>query len=332
MGRGVEIFYAPVLFDGTIKHRKEKPMISHKAISKSRMKELVSIIVEGNLILKEFHEKVLAKKRKKAKRLKMKYGLRRFRVDLFKLIKDGGSSIEGIRFRRSGIDKICAVQEIQYEFMQGFVRMIKGRVKSWMKENESYLDLEDLESYAYSAFLDALFSYTNPKIKFITYAWHVINRRLQLEINKHRSNFPWTDGAQSLRQKFDEKSKELETQNFNTVVEALGFNDEQQSKLRAVMSAMIPMSEVTFRNNNEERPIDFPDKEEVKLDLDQKEAIEAANLTDWEKAVLKGFLSGHWGWQTEVAKEFGYSRAAPHKTLQLLKVKINKQYEKEKAA
>jgi len=113
------------------------------------------------------------------------------------------------------------------------------------------------------------------------------------------------------------------------------LTDEQRDALRSAMTSVICESQIGRPKEDGSVPglcglADFNSKlrthQPVRLDADQREAIEKSNLNDWEKAVLEGYLSGHWGWQTQVAEEFGKSRAAPGKTMRLLKNKILRNY------
>ena len=160
---------------------------------------------------------------------------------------------------------------------------------------------------------------------------------MTIEINKAKNNYPWPRSLRKLYLRYEEKRWQMGyNASFDEITSSLDMTQAQICKLQSAMASV--MQPLTANDDEDCHYDDYAvQKVVVKLDPDQKQAIKDANLNQWEHAVLEGFLSGHWGWQSEVALNNinpitgkPYSRRAPFVALERIKEKIMRVYEKNK--
>jgi len=306
--------------------------IPYTPLSPDRLSECMEIMQEGNEVLLGFHDRVRKTLRKSTGNFLKKYSRRKFRAEFFQAVNEGKkpTKVHGVTLGQKGVAKIMAVKEIEWELICGFSSLARGLVKRWLnRDHGSYLTWDDMMSEACSGLSDAIFHYTDVNIKFVTFAHKAIRNRLAYKIGRAKNNFPWPAGIRKLYQKYEQAKSEFNhSVNFDELVAHMGLTNEQQSQLQQALTQIVSVSGEMEENEVSSECPAFVAKRTPRLEPDQKVAIESANLSDWEMAVLEGYISGHWGWQSEVAKRFGKSRAAPNVTLKFIKNKVLREYER----
>ncbi|MFA5420159.1 MAG: sigma factor [Bacteroidales bacterium] len=269
-----------------------------------------------------------------------RYGFRRFRQDFFRVQKFCAIfkcpvALFGIKIPQKAIDKIVAVQALENQVVFSFTKMVRqlaNRRHRIIQEN-CYVEVEDLESEGYIGVMDAIYTYDG-RNKFSTHCYNSAKNRIGVAVNKAHNNFPWPSSLRKLYRRYEDAVSQNVELGMNAVLDAMQLTNKQRERLQACMVEVHSATNVAHLYKNKDgdsserndytvlapsinryRPVET-------LDESQIAAIKAAHLNDWEMAVLKGHLSGHYGWRSEVAKRFGKTRAAPKVTLEGIKRKV----------
>ncbi len=239
---------------------------------------------------------------------------------------------------------IQAVRDIEWKMLCAFSRLARKHANSWAKKmNGTVVDNEDYLQEAMLALLDAIYSYTQEETQFITFAWWVIHNRLTTAANKNSPFSPLTNEAMGLLKRFDEAKAKLNRHvTDEEVYEACGFTDDE----RAVISdAKVKVFNASHAQENaslyeggmcndytETRRGIANEKDTVPCNYEVREAMERANLTERERTCVETHLCPHYGWQTELAKQWGVSKMTVGHTLQRALSKIKAAYLKRDVA
>lgn len=303
--------------------------IPHVAISKTRKVELTEIMVAGNTALRQLHERVKLTQG-------ARYSRQQFRIDLFKKLGSAHAPAEavnlhGILLPKRSIALIQAVRKVQDEIIAGYTRLVIQRIVKWHRSVPTELDRDDLYQEAVMALIEAVFGYNNPSVKFITYASHAIYRKLIKETLRYRQTGHLTNNGQKLIVDFEKARKQFNgPTSFDQVCDKMGLDEEQRGILSSILARVVRISEMSDAVDSEEsssfEPTDHRTTEH--LDYDQIAAVERVRerLNEWQSDVLDGFLSGHRGWQAEVARKHGKSRMGPSKAMDTIKRLIEEEY------
>lgn len=268
-----------------------------------------------------------------------RYGFRRFRQDFFRVQKfcaifNCPVALFGIKIPQKAVDKILAVQALENKVVFSFTKMVRqlaNRRHRIIKEN-CYVEVEDLESEGYIGVMDAIYTYDGSS-KLSTHCYSCVRHRIGVAVNKAHNNYPWPHSLRKLYRRYENAVSQNVELGMNAVLETMQLTKKQREKLQACMTEVHSASNVAHlykkdgdsaeRNDytvlapsiTHYRPVEI-------LDQDQIEAIQSAQLSEWEHAVLEGYLSGHYGWKAEVARQFGKTRAAPKVALEGIKRKV----------
>lgn len=324
-------------------------LLPYKKFSPKELKKALATLLECNPPLHEFHAQLKANIRLQEGNPFKRYPFSKFRQEFFQILPFHRTFrcpmvMHGVEVPKEVVTKAQIVKDMEVRFLAAFVNLIYKLANRWQRRSEGgvYIEFDDLENEGYVGLSNAIFGFNRPDIKFMTYFHHAISNQMGVAINKARYNFPWPRSLRKLFSRYEEACRKSPGLNFDEIVERLKFTDEQCQQVLTGMIAIIPASSIqgdlTILSRQGTMKSDENDytAESVKnthyrpaerLEPDQKEAIAAANLNEWEQAVLEGFLSGHWGWKSEVAKRFGKSRMMPIHTLRAVKEKILKQME-----
>ncbi len=227
------------------------------------------------------------------------------------------------------IPLIEAVRSIEWTMLCAYSRLAKRHAKAWTKLRSGVIVSEaDYFQEAIVALLDAIYSYTQDNVKFITFAWRVIYNRLAAASNKNNPFGPMTNEALKLLKRFEEAKFTFNGPvTDDEVMDSLNLTEEETALLKDVQVRVYGAPEVCSKMFpcDGERTDDYTatrygidnEKDTVPCNFEIREAMQHANLTDFERQIVSTSLYPHYGWQTELAAAHvnpntnkPYSRAA----------------------
>lgn len=310
-------------------------------------------MLAGNSRLKHWHQKIKEQKSRKYSRVQ-------FRKDFLQAVKNnaGVVCVEGICIPDKDVKKILAVKKIEWPLVTGFSRLVMKQAKRWIRrDHDAALDFEDLRNEGLVALTNAIYHYNSETVRFSTFAYHSIHRRLITVCTRASSFSPRSNGNIELYQLYvDVLRKANGPVTFDEIVERLQLSKKQIHTLRSMLVQSINASnlpsigaddadysggdysqlgsqqgEYVVSGHQQGAGVIF--RREEQLELDQLDAVEDAGLTDFERKVLEAYLaSGGRGWMTEFAEENlnaqgkAMSRAWVSQTMQRVREKILKRY------
>jgi DNA-directed RNA polymerase specialized sigma subunit len=301
------------------------------------MPTILACMAESQPVMMRWFKAVRGAKRAEATNPSLKYSFRAFRLEFFNRERDenGCVTMGDLVIPTADVEKIYALHVWEETLIHGFVRLMKRLIRH--ADRDSYLEPGDCLTNASMSLLDAMYQYDGSN-KFITYAYRAVHRGIVRALHRAKRNYPWTNRMRELYRRYQDTRRSINRPcNFEEVVAVMELEADERSALEAAMSQVFTQGELTMGSNEEGEPehFDFADRSRLTLDPDQKEAILRAGLDDWELKVLHAFLSGHHGWQTEVAENNinpatgePYSRRAPHLAMERIKAKILRAYER----
>ncbi len=321
--------------------------ISHVELTKDQKTTNYEIMAAGNIILKNWHQKI--QKEVCKQHGKTRYNRSKFRGELFNQIKVARSAtIFGVTIPKCDIEAILAVRQIEMPMLQAHANLMDQLARKAYKMNpDCGLDLEDFFNEALMAGMNAIYCYTDTQIVFSTYLVHAIKRRLFNYALEQRGC------SYDVYKLFTDYHKIRNENNgpitVDEAIKKLKLKESQVLQLSVMLNKVIHESDLIA---DKEDDYDFTtlargatkvEKAGIEIDEAQsvREAITDAQLTEWEKIVLNAFLeaSSSHGWRTEVAEQNinpdtgkAYSRAAPAIAMDRIKDKVLEQLEKRKVA
>lgn len=302
---------------------------------KEQMPLILACMAESQPVVDKWFKAVRGDKRAKAKNPLLKYSIRKFRMEFFNAgRKESGSvKIGSVIIPKEDADKIYALHAWEDTLIHGHVRLMNRVIHR--ADRDSYLDNDDCMMTATMYLLDAIYQYDG-STKFITYAHHAIYRGVVRALNRAKRNYPWTNRMRELYAEYNATKRKMNRPcNFEEIVETMQLGTDERHALEAALSQVMNQGELVKTEEEETEAFEVVDHHQcLRLDPDQKDAILCAGLDEWETKVLECFLSGHRGWQTEVAENNinpatgkPYSRRAPHVAMERIKEKILQAYE-----
>jgi len=307
-----------------------EPMIPYEKISPDDKKQIMQVLIVGNTLAEQHHKIIKGNKKQPSRR--------KFRVELYKLLKDRICDITvfGHFIPKSDVEKFMAVKNLEWRLLTGYARLLHKRSNHWYRinKNNTPISKNDLFEEAVLGFLDAVHGYKGvnkkgKKIKFLTYAWHCIDHAINRDIWRSRL-IPLGSSAAKLVYKYQRIAADEAYLSFEEICDRLELNEKQRLRLTMNLNKIKNASSLA---DDDEEPkeifLDNPDSMENGLFPEHLDAISRANLTPWEEKVLHAFLFDGRGWATRVAAANinpvtgqCYSREAPHVALERLKKKI----------
>jgi DNA-directed RNA polymerase specialized sigma subunit len=309
--------------------------IEHVEFEKDTYDSYLAIMCRGNLVLQKWH---LVAKGKNP-------GLTRenFRGDLFKAKphpKNGVVCVGGVRIPKSDMLLINAVRDIEWPMLQGYAPLLVKLSNQWVNCND--VEFSDLYDESVIALLNAIYGYSKPQWKFITYATNAIKRRILTVVNKNNPLSRWSNRARKLRKSFRQAEADAQQSSgghvtFDEVCRLMGLSLKHRKVLESMLVKVIKSSDerIEIDGDSFQFSVDVAAADDAvvdrELDFDQKVAIDATPLDEWEQAVLCAYLEsdGSIGWQTKVASEHlnpetrkAYTRMAPGIALARIRNKI----------
>ena len=290
-------------------------------LSKERKGELAHIMRRGNKALKYLYDQVV-----EATGIKRKtYSRADFRDELVAAMKSGDTrSLRGVKMDPKALARIQAVTDLRMEILCGYTRSIeKLSYRYALAHPETIMSFQDYYDEGIIGALNAMYYYTDTNIAFMTYLYHCIRRRMANAVNKANPLSPWSNEARKLHMLYEEARAEFNRPTtFEEVANYLGFDLDERSIVQATLTEVYHATALPSQTEGsgatdsaifDKLVIGKPLWVGHVLDECQRQAIEDAPLTPFERAVLKvfelepfegnNFMTGKWGWQTRVARE-----------------------------
>lgn len=212
---------------------------------------------------------------------------------------------------------------VEYAMLCGFSAMARKHARRWFNFNGegNGLSLSDYLNEAYLCLLDSIYGYTRDDITFATFAWKALQNRMSYVTNKSNLFCPLTNPDLELLTKYEDTKRSFNAPvSFDQVVEAMGLDDEQYDALSAILTKVYSESQLTLTSEDggDESPEDYTslrgtmrqEEEENIIKLTVNEAIEMADLTEFERIVLDASMEldpetgePYYGWMSRVARE-----------------------------
>lgn len=306
-------------------------MLDHYDATAEEKQEMVDVMVRGNTILRNYHERVKAA-------LGVRYSLKTFRKELFDFLKKNpGKSIKihGIGISKNDIPPILKVQSLEYKILCSYSKLYQQMANRWSRSFQSSgMIFEDFYNEAVIAAIAAIYAFNRPDIKFITFLQVSIQHRFEHVTNYNRASSPLSTKAQKMCSQYrktrnaagNEQGREV---SFDEVCSLMNLDASSANDLRHMLTSVVNHTDLTNADEHYQTDdflaqaaiSDYRNTKTVHYEL--REALQNLELSPWERTVLDAFLVGQRGWQSEVARtninpvtNEPYSRRAPRLALE----------------
>ncbi len=314
--------------------------ISALNLSSQQMAEYSQIMVKGNIPLKNAAEMIGMQNRKFRSKL--------FRGKFDPKAVDNGErvwpdmTVEAVNYINEHYQSIMAVREIEWPMVRAFSRLAKKQAAGWAKmASNGLLTIDDYYQEALLAVVDAVYGYSKPEWKFITFVFWSIKRRLITAINASNP-FPLPNEAISLRKRYAEAEEKINgPASIDEICDVAGFTDRERNLVATTFVSVARQSDMLLSNKDEsnQEEADYTgmrrgldNEETIRCNYEIKEAFSQADLTSFERKVVETYLDPFHGWQTKLASEEINPRTGQFYTRAAIAVILEKALKKIKAA
>lgn len=298
-------------------------MVPYVKLTKKQEEKCLTMLVQGNVMLKEWATYLGDRK------------ARDFRKMLFKGARDKAvmakleesipaDQLDTFRNERQFILAVHMTEypdlnnrTVEYAMLCGFSSLARKHASRWFAQNAegtSGMALSDYLNEAYIALLDAVYGYTDDNIMFTSFAWAALHNRMIYVTNGTNPLCPLTNTDLNLLAKFEETRKSFnERVTFDQVAAAMGLDDEQYQTLSKITTKVYTESQMTHKHlsaGNDDVPNDYtalrtvdPNDDRVETIVSVRDAIERAELNDFERTVLETSMNPYYGWLADVARK-----------------------------
>jgi DNA-directed RNA polymerase specialized sigma subunit len=299
-------------------------IVPHKSVSSERLGECCEIMIRGNDAYRKWMPNITRRRSRECRDLIVK-----------------GKSDEVLKYIpaerhaefKADLPVICNVESVMNDLLGHHVRMIVKLATRWSKTNEgeksakrSYYDGGDLASEGFIAMFDAIRNYNRDHIKFVTYAWTTVNRRMFASLMATSPMSCFTRQEQKMLK--NAVKKQLETGNRNLADAVAGgvVTGDQAALVREMLTIKVVLaSRLEESMGPDSEGFDFTSmREGVSTDRSGQpndawglyDFMERAELDDCEQDVLLSSLTPFRGWQAECSTRHNLSRTSVHNILQ----------------
>jgi hypothetical protein len=301
-------------------------------LNQSELEELMGIMAVGNKALKECAEM-------------MNLTHRAFRGQLFNNRLDTSKlSAEQLDKLNTAKPLIFAVRnKCEEQVRAGFRRLVKQQ--AFVASRNSFDPIntkEEFEQEGEIALLDAIYGYTDTKIKLVTFIWRCVRRRIMAAINRLNPMCPLTNEALNLVRRVQEAQNKNPELTEMQAVDSLGLSDSEREvffgSVTKVMNERVEGSIEQFGHSDDytsrRRGVDRDVKEVFFIRDEARQAVKDANLDEFELSCLMAEIFPYTGWKEDVAKQHinkktgeRFTRQNVQYVLERVKKKIREVYE-----
>jgi DNA-directed RNA polymerase specialized sigma subunit len=331
--------------------------IQHVDLTGDQKEEYLKVMRVGNEILKSWHDRIQpvaskqqiddAKTSDPNGKGHSRYSRQKFRSELFNRLKGVVRPIAmyGFTIPKVDIEKILDVRKCEMPMLQAHANLVERLARyAYHRSKRAGLELDDFFNEAAIAAINAIYCFTKEKVQFSTYLTLTVRHRLLNFALENKQLSHWNYDVHELLVKYERARAEINgPATFDDLVRHMELDDKQIKKLGAVLTKVLHESEIVSKDGDDGDPdfTKFGKREDIlQLDLDQQDAIDSTELTEWEQAVLAAFMAapaGTNGWRTEVASKYVnpvtgkvFSRAAPTIAMGRIRDKILASYNKKR--
>jgi len=276
------------------------------SLSKEELEQNCRIMRKGNTILRKFSEIT-------------GLSLKAFRIRLFKVgpdVKENWpeltlAQLEELQFGWKAIQHIKA---IEWDMIQCFSRLVHQLASRFCKGYQlrtsgSIISIADCVQEATLALIDAIFTYDNEKIKFITYAFTCIRNKLTQMVAKNAPLSPLTGEVPDLMRRYEIQKASYNRHVTDDEVFADLKLDEREIKILTKAKAKVWTSREwrdtdesrSFSNDYTEARHGIEHEKPFPADFEIEEVIGRAGLDEIEKKIIATAIRPYAGWQTDLA-------------------------------
>lgn len=229
--------------------------------------------------------------------------------------------VHDVAISQEAVEKILALRTIEYEILCAYSKLFAKEANRWCDNSFVSVSFDDLYDECIFAALNSIVGFRKEEIKFCTYLTSAVNRRLsRVVMAANPLSVPSPDGVELVNRFYEKRQSLNRSASFDEICSLLEFTNEQVALLRTMMVTVINHTalEVNDRSSENDDRIgnDYAAlgnvhcgldgktawnrvgvgnsasyRERTTLDPDMVAAIESANLSELERAVLEGFTA-----------------------------------------
>ena len=197
-----------------------------------------------------------------------------------------GSDVEvdGVVVDASTAKRLLSIKEMEWEILCGFSGMIKKAAFKFSGiSDDCSLSYEDCESEAIRTVINALPHFTRGSVRLSTFLHVCMQRHLSRTLAQYAGT---PDSVLKIRKRYESLISE-EGANFSSVVERMGLDEDQVERL---VDSLKKVKNGTTLDRPESEFAVVEDG--CRAEGDILKAAREADLSELERAVLDGFLTG----------------------------------------
>lgn len=212
------------------------------------------------------------------------------------------------------VPAILRVETVIEDVIGHHVKMIARLAKKWDARNrlhasvsQSYIDGGDIASEGFLAMFDAIRNYARADIRFLTYCWSTVNRRMLEAIVESAPVSCFSRREQKLVKTV--VTKQLQSKSLDEAVQDGSVNDEDAALVREVESMGVVLASALKVKGEDSRSDYSCMRRGAASDMSGQpdgawelyDFIERANLSEFEKDALLSSMAPSHGWTVECA-------------------------------
>ncbi len=297
-------------------------LIPHIGIPPDLHNQCIETMLTGNAILKRYHQKMFSGRSYKSLRLRLFYPLER--SDRLSP-RDFGMTAE----EAYAIQDVAHIEPIM---LQGHIKCIRKYANRFAPVCRGMIGKEDLMTVGVISLSDAIWSYSNSDVKFLTFASHAIFRGMVKEVSKKDDLVKRSSENQLLLARYY-KALIVKPQDnkFEAVIERVTVKDKsgelraptakEVDKLKKMMTRFIRGGDLEKNPSDGDNayygmesiadPVAGIDYDAISL----QDLIDQAQLTPPELDILLRAQQGDHGYKARWARHWGFSRTYAKDTL-----------------
>ena len=205
---------------------------------------------------------------------------------------------------------------VEFAMLCGYSALARKHAKRWFAQNGegNGMSLGDYINEAYMALLDSIYGYTDPSMgTFSNFAWNSLKNRMIACTNRCNLLCPLTNPDLELLARYEEARRSFNDHvTFDQVTAAMGLDEAQYKALGDIMTKVYAESQIAVdHTGHDDTPNDYTslrqgidtegDNRIIRLQV--RQAIDDAELTDFERIVLETSMNPYYGWQSDVARK-----------------------------
>ena len=290
-------------------------IVPHKNMSAERAEECKQIMVKGNSAFRRWMPYISQRRSKSCR----------------KAVIDGNMNevLQHIPSERrvefiADVPAILAVESVIEDVTGHHVKMIVRLARRWATTNhengcsvrKSYIDGGDLAGEGFLAMFDAIRNYDRPEIRFLTYAWSTVHRRMFAALMETAPIACFNRREQKLLQKVIQD--QLKTGRKKSLAEAVSegvVTNDDAAVIREMLTVKVVLASKLEKDfgagAGESDVFDYTSlrshvmqdgKDQPNDAWELYDFIARAELSDLEQDVLLSSMTPFFGWQVECAK------------------------------